>query len=225
MRRRSSTKRWRWQRRRSRSCSRRRHRPTSTWRSATTPASAPPPTKSSSAGKITCRRGSLPAKTVRCLLSPARMALKQSLWKNSRKNPQKESPERIPRKNPQKCLYSRKINHATKPTQSLWDVVSSLRLITDDPSGVMEILSKITTPKLLRQDRLQTFWISWDRQKLGKIIYLYLCIDEWIQTSLCLMTEILTFKTEFSHSKLNSNQPTPVTMCENWIVLLNCIAM
>jgi hypothetical protein len=31
-----------------------------------------------------------------------------------------------------------------------------------------EIKAKVATPKLLRQDRLQTFWISWDKKKLGK---------------------------------------------------------
>lgn len=32
----------------------------------------------------------------------------------------------------------------------------------------MEVKAKVATPKLLRQDRLQTFWISWDQQKLGE---------------------------------------------------------
>ena len=33
-------------------------------------------------------------------------------------------------------------------------------------NGLSEIKLKIPTPKLLRQDRLQTFWISWDQHKL-----------------------------------------------------------
>lgn len=34
-------------------------------------------------------------------------------------------------------------------------------------TGLSEIQTKVATPKLLRQDRLQTFWISWDVKKLG----------------------------------------------------------
>lgn len=34
--------------------------------------------------------------------------------------------------------------------------------------ALSEIQAKVMTPKLLRQDRLQTFWISWDHQKLSK---------------------------------------------------------
>lgn len=37
-----------------------------------------------------------------------------------------------------------------------------------DWTGLSEIKIKIPTPKILRQDRLQTFWISWDQIKLGK---------------------------------------------------------
>lgn len=36
-------------------------------------------------------------------------------------------------------------------------------------TGLSEIKKKIPTPKILRQDRLQTFWISWDQIKLGLI--------------------------------------------------------
>jgi hypothetical protein len=38
-----------------------------------------------------------------------------------------------------------------------------------DWTGLSEIKTKIATPKILRQDRLQTFWISWDQIKLGEL--------------------------------------------------------
>ncbi|XP_057381255.1 uncharacterized protein LOC130703811 [Daphnia carinata] len=40
--------------------------------------------------------------------------------------------------------------------------------ISKQMNGLSEIKSKIATPKILRQDRLQTFWISWDQIKLGR---------------------------------------------------------
>ncbi|XP_046454359.1 C3 and PZP-like alpha-2-macroglobulin domain-containing protein 8 isoform X2 [Daphnia pulex] len=40
--------------------------------------------------------------------------------------------------------------------------------ISKQMNGLSEIKTKIATPKILRQDRLQTFWISWDQIKLGR---------------------------------------------------------
>jgi hypothetical protein len=45
--------------------------------------------------------------------------------------------------------------------------------VSKELNGLSEIKLKIPTPKILRQDRLQTFWISWDQHKLlGNLFYL-----------------------------------------------------
>ena len=76
-------------------------------------------------------------------------------------------------------------------------------LVCVDWTGLSEIKTKIATPKILRQDRLQTFWISWDQIKLGELDLLVVYTDP---LSGLITFRFVSFREKEEKQAINPNQ-------------------